>query len=162
MSFRKTPKDQIAKLVGISKEAFSKDVTKSYDSRIKNLKTLADFLMKNKDDFYKALQKDLKMNELACYNEIDEQCRIIDEAISNLSSWMKTESVSTPYLQLPGSCKLVKEPFGCVLIIAPWNYPVSLITKPLIGAIAAGCSAVIKPSEISQNVATVFGDKFKK
>lgn len=162
MSIRKTPKDQISKLINLSKDAFAQGKTKSYESRVKNLKTLADFLMKNKEDFYKALQKDLRMNELACYNEIDEQCRIIEETLSNLPSWMKAESVTTPYLQLPGSCKLVKDPLGCVLVISPWNYPVSLITKPLIGAIAAGCSVVIKPSEISAATAAVFGEKFKK
>jgi acyl-CoA reductase-like NAD-dependent aldehyde dehydrogenase len=159
---RKTSIKEITTIIQKSKDAFSKGVTKSYESRVKNLNKLKSFLIDNKQKFYSALEKDLLLNELGCYNEVDEGCRIVDEALSNLSSWMAVENVSTPLLQQPGSCHIMKEPYGTVLIIAPWNYPVSLLCKPLVGAIAAGCSVIIKPSEVSQNVACVFGENFKK
>lgn len=161
MSIRTTEINQISGIIQKATTAFQKGVTKSYESRIKNLTLLKKFLTANREKFYAALAKDLMMNELGCYNEVDEICRVVDEAVSNLSSWMAIENVATPLLQQPGSCHIYKEPMGTVLIISPWNYPVSTLCKPLVGALSAGCAVIIKPSELSQNVATVFGENFK-
>ena len=60
------------------------------------------------------------------------------------------------------TCKIVKQPAGTVLIIAPWNYPLVLCLGPLIGAIAAGCAAIVKPSEIASNSANVLTSLFPK
>ena len=64
-----------------------------------------------------------------------------------LPRWAKPERVHTPFVTRPGSSRIHREPLGLVLIIAPWNYPFRLAVAPLIGAIAAGNCAVVKPSE---------------
>jgi aldehyde dehydrogenase (NAD+) len=70
-------------------------------------------------------------------------------ACKNLNSWMQPVSVSTLFVAKPGSSHIQSEPLGVVLIISPWNYPVQLALGPLVGAIAAGNCAVIKPSEFA-------------
>ena len=69
--------------------------------------------------------------------------------ISHLASWMKPESKSLAATHLPGSAYIIPEPYGTILIISPWNYPISLLLKPLIGAISAGNTSLLKPSELS-------------
>jgi len=73
----------------------------------------------------------------------------IEHTLSKLKSWMKPKKVSTPLSNQPGHSRIVHEPLGVVLIMAPWNYPFNLTLTPLIGAIAAGNCAAIKPSEVS-------------
>ena len=73
----------------------------------------------------------------------------IEHTLSKLKGWMKPKKISTPLSNQPGHSRVVYEPLGVVLIISPWNYPVNLTLMPLIGAIAAGNCAAIKPSEVS-------------
>ncbi|HJS55758.1 MAG TPA: aldehyde dehydrogenase family protein, partial [Chitinophagaceae bacterium] len=70
-------------------------------------------------------------------------------AIKSLRAWMQPEIVETNLLNFPSSSKILKEPLGVVLIIGPWNYPFQLLINPLLGAIAAGNCAVLKPSEFA-------------
>jgi acyl-CoA reductase-like NAD-dependent aldehyde dehydrogenase len=158
---KSTDLKKIGTIVKNTTEAFEKGVTISYESRIKNLTTLQKFLKENEKNFSEALFKDLHMNDLACNVEIHEPCNTAEEAMENLSTWMKPSHPSIPLLQKPGSATIEKEPFGVVLIIAPWNYPVGLLMKPMIGAIAAGNAVIIKPSEVTENVSNVFAEKFK-
>ena len=72
---------------------------------------------------------------------------------TNLRRWMRPRSVSVPLAQQPGQASVIPEPLGCVLIIGPWNYPFSLTLQPLISALAAGNTAVLKPSEHAPAVA---------
>ena len=157
-----TKVEDIPSIVKKAHEAYSKGATKSYEKRIKNLKLVQKYLNENKDKFYKALETDLQMNELGCFAEVVEMVRIAQEAIENLHTWMAAKPVPVPLLQKPGSGCIEKEAFGVVLIIAPWNYPTSLVIKPMIGAIAAGNSVVIKPSEVTASVSNVFLETFKK
>ncbi|KAG8430433.1 hypothetical protein GDO86_020621 [Hymenochirus boettgeri] len=75
----------------------------------------------------------------------------INLAINNLNSWMKDEYVTKNLATTFDSAFIRKDPFGVVLIIGPWNYPVHLTLLPLVGAIAAGNCVIVKPSEISQH-----------
>ncbi|NXI46197.1 AL3B2 dehydrogenase, partial [Galbula dea] len=79
-----------------------------------------------------------------CKNELH-------ETLNNLSHWMKDEHVDKTLVIRQDSAFIRKDPYGVVLIIAPWNYPINLLLVPLIGAIAAGNCVVLKPSEISKN-----------
>ncbi|EDM12327.1 rCG47520 [Rattus norvegicus] len=88
---------------------------------------------------------------ILCQNEVD-------LALKNLQTWMKDESVSTNFLTKFSSAFIRKEPFGLVLIIAPWNYPLNLMIMPLVGAIAAGNCVVLKPSEMSKNTEKVLAE----
>lgn len=78
--------------------------------------------------------------------------------LKNVDLWAARRSVSTPGFLLPGSSYVQPEPLGVVLIISPWNYPIHLIIKPLLAAIAAGNAVVIKPSEVSAHCAVLIQD----
>ena len=73
----------------------------------------------------------------------------------HLSRWARAERKSSPLAIMPASSRIIKEPLGNTLIIAPWNYPVQLLLNPLVGAISAGCTAVLKPSPYVPNVSRV-------
>ena len=73
----------------------------------------------------------------------------IDHALPRLDRWMRGRRVSVPWAMWPGSGRIMPEPLGLALIIAPWNYPVQLLLSPLVGALAAGNCAVLKPSELT-------------
>lgn len=73
----------------------------------------------------------------------------IDQALGNLDKWMKPHRIRVPFVAQPGRASVVYEPLGTVLVIAPWNYPVQLVVAPLVGVLAAGNTAVVKPSELA-------------
>ena len=75
-----------------------------------------------------------------------------------LKNWSKTKQTDTPLYLFPTKSYIKKEPYGTVLIIGPFNYPVQLVFEPLIGAIAAGNTAIVKPSELTPHVAIVIRD----
>ncbi len=75
--------------------------------------------------------------------------------LKNLSKWMKPQKVSSPLMVQPGKSKILSDPLGVVLIISPWNYPVQLLLSPLVGAIAAGNCAVLKPSELTPHTSAL-------
>ncbi|MCH5284420.1 MAG: aldehyde dehydrogenase [Akkermansiaceae bacterium] len=82
----------------------------------------------------------------------------LSEASSHLKRWMKPRRVSTPLSQFPGSSRVIPEPYGVVLIISPWNYPLLLSLDPLISAIAAGNCCILKPSRQTPHVAGVMAE----
>lgn len=139
-----------------SREYFYSDITKSSSYRIEQLKKLKTSIEENEKYIYAALKEDLNksyyetfMSELALvYDEIN-------YAIKNLEDWMKPENIKTEISQMPGEVKIYKDPYGVVLIISPWNYPFQLTMVPLIGAIAAGNCAVVKPSNYSSATSKV-------
>lgn len=73
----------------------------------------------------------------------------IDHALGNLDKWTKPHRIRVPFVAQPGRASIVHEPLGTVLVIAPWNYPITLVVGPLVGALAAGNTAVVKPSELA-------------
>ena len=78
--------------------------------------------------------------------------------LRHLSGWARTKCKPTPMQMLPSRSRIVTEPLGSALIIAPWNYPFQLLINPLVGAISAGCTAVLKPSPYVPNVSRVIGE----
>lgn len=107
-------------------------------------------LVERETDFERALHSDLGKSGLESQiTEIGFLLGEIDHALSHLSKWMRPKRVSAPLMVQPASAKVVLEPLGVALIIAPWNYPLMLALSPLVGAIAAGDTAVVKPSELA-------------
>jgi len=149
-------------IVRNSRRAFQNKETIPYEARINHLNALSKMLSETKEAFYDALDKDLAMNEVGKFNEVVELQRIIDEAKESTMSWMQSSNVSVPLLQFPSSGIIKPDPYGVVLIIGAWNYPLSVMLKPMIGAIAAGNAVILKPSEISFNTSNVFQRNFKK
>jgi len=75
----------------------------------------------------------------------------IDYALQHLDGWLRPEKAHVPTKQLPGRARIHRDPLGVVLIIGPWNYPIQLVLAPLVGALAAGNAAVLKPYEVSEH-----------
>ncbi|MFC5408426.1 aldehyde dehydrogenase family protein [Larkinella bovis] len=122
----------------------------SAGERIEKLKKIQHYLLKNRDRLAAALQTDFRkpVAETAL-TEIFSTHNELKTALSNLKHWMKPHPVATP-LPLLGTSSYVRyEPKGVTLIISPWNYPFYLTIKPLISALAAGNTAILKPSELS-------------
>jgi acyl-CoA reductase-like NAD-dependent aldehyde dehydrogenase len=131
-------------------ELFNSGKTKPYAFRVESLKKLDASIRSYEPQIIKALAQDLRKSETESYlSEIAFLSEEIRFALKHLKKWMKPKRVSTPITQWPGKSYLYSEPLGSVLIIAPWNYPFQLVMSPLIGAIAAGNCAVLKPSELS-------------
>jgi aldehyde dehydrogenase (NAD+) len=118
--------------------------------RLRQLTGLLRFLSECEAEICDALATDLGKPRLEAYTAeiayLDGELRMTK---SHLERWMKPDRVSTPLVLQPGASRIYKEPLGVVLIIAPWNYPCQLAIGPLIGAIAAGNCAILKPSEIA-------------
>ncbi|XP_039696589.1 aldehyde dehydrogenase family 3 member B1-like isoform X1 [Pteropus medius] len=141
------------------REAFSSGLTRPAEFRAAQLKALGCFLRDNRQLLQQALEQDLRKS--ATESEMSEIVIIqveIDLALRNLRAWMKDEKVSKNLATQLDSAFIHKEPFGLVLIIAPWNYPLNLTLVPLVGALAAGNCVVLKPSEISQSTERVLAE----
>lgn len=127
--------------------------------RIAILKLLKKTILDYQEKIEEALWKDLhKSKEETFLTEIGLVLHEIDFHIKNVSHWAKPKKVSTPFFMLPSGSKTKADPLGIALIIAPWNYPFQLLINPLVGAISAGCCAVLKPSPDAPHLAKVMED----
>jgi len=127
---------------------FDSGETLEYDFRDKQLKRLAEAVKRNEKEIIQALHADLRKSEMEAY--MTEVSIVLDEINylrKRLEEWMSPMERDTPLAMQPSTTTMRYEPKGVVLIIAPWNYPFQLVMDPLAGAIAAGCCAVVKPSE---------------
>ena len=135
---------------------FESGATQSYQFRKEQLTKLKKAILNHSDLLQQALYTDLKKSpEEAWITETGFVLSEISNALRNLQKWMAPETVSTNLLNLPSKSYLLTEPLGVVLIIAPWNYPFQLLFTPLVGAIAAGNSIVLKPSEFAPATSAV-------
>ncbi|HPK54116.1 MAG TPA: aldehyde dehydrogenase [Smithellaceae bacterium] len=143
-------------LLKAQKEFFSSGRSRDIEFRVASLNRLKEAIKSRERDVLKAIFDDLHKNEFDAYaTEIGIVYNEINFAIKNLRAWAKTKKVRTPLFMWPAKSYVRKEPYGVVLIIAPWNYPFQLIMAPLVGAMAAGNTAILKPSEISPHTAAV-------
>ncbi|HFJ4779567.1 TPA: aldehyde dehydrogenase [Staphylococcus aureus] len=139
-----------------SKAFFNTQQTKDISFRKDQLKKLSKAIKSYESDILEALYTDLGKNKVEAYaTEIGITLKSIKNARKELKNWTKTKNVDTPLYLFPTKSYIKKEPYGTVLIIAPFNYPFQLVFEPLIGAIAAGNTAIIKPSELTPNFARV-------
>lgn len=138
----------IEKIIENQKLFYRSNKTLDVDFRIKQLEKLKRVLKENEDIILKALKKDLYKSDFEGYiTEIGILYEEINLAMKKLKKWAKRERVKTSIMYFPAKSYIYKEPYGVVLIIGPFNYPFQLVVSPLIGAIAGGNCAVIKPSE---------------
>ena len=136
------------------KEFFESGKTINVDYRIKNLKKLDDIIKKNEDKILNELKKDLGKSNFEGYvTEVGILYDDINFHIKNVKKWSSEEKRKSPIVYYPSKSYIYKEPYGVTLIIGPFNYPFQLVIAPLIGAISAGNTAIIKPSENSRNIA---------
>ena len=118
--------------------------------RRKQLGRFRDLIDQHEEKVLKALQQDLGKPSTEAFFELLALRIELNLTEKHLRSWMRPQPVKVPLSQRPGQAKVKHEPLGCVLIIGPWNYPFSLTLQPLISALAAGNTAVLKPSEHAQ------------
>lgn len=137
----------IEKIVKIQREFYNTGATKKYDFRIKALERLANVLEDYEEELKSALKSDLNKSSYESYMaEIGLTKTELHYVKTHLRSWMRHRRVRTPLHQFPAESFMISEPYGIVLIMAPWNYPLLLCLEPLIDAIAAGNCVVLKPS----------------
>ena len=137
---------------------FKSGETGSYEFRIAQLRKLRTAIDTHEEELFGALHSDLRKSpEESWVTEIGMVRAELRVAISRLKSWMKRRRVRTNLLNFPSKSYVIAEPLGVVLIIGPWNYPFQLTLNPLIGAIAAGNCALIKPSEFTPATSAVIG-----
>jgi aldehyde dehydrogenase (NAD+) len=127
------------------------------DFRLAQLAKLRDAIIANQDRIIAAVQADLGRPPFEAYFEIATLGEI-KLAIKQLKTWVKPRKVSTSIDVFPASAWVQPEPLGVALIIGPWNYPFQLLLSPLVGAIAAGNCAILKPSEHAPHTAGVVAD----
>lgn len=138
------------------KNYFLKGETLPLENRIKTLKQLKEIIKVNEDEIIKALKKDLNKSDFEAYaTEIGIVYDEINLHIKNIKKWAKREGKRSPIVHFPAKSYIYKEPYGVTLIIGPFNYPFQLIFAPLIGAISAGNTAILKPSEHTVNTALI-------
>lgn len=130
---------------------FASGKTKTISFRLEQLKKLKSYIQAHENDITTALSRDLHKAPIESHlSEIMLVVTEIDYAIKHLKQWTKANRVRTPFpLLFPGKSYIYPEPYGCALIIAPWNYPFQLTLAPLIGAISAGNCIMLKPSELA-------------
>ncbi|MEB3216780.1 MAG: aldehyde dehydrogenase [Nostocales cyanobacterium 94392] len=152
-----------AKIIHKQREFFQSGKTKDISFRIQQLKTLKQAVIDNEAAIFNALQADLNKPLVESFNaEIVLVIKEIEYAIKHLKNWTKPKTKPIPWQFIPASAKIYPEPLGVVLIIGTWNYPFQLIIVPLIGAIAAGNCAILKPSEIASHTSNLIAEIFAK
>ncbi len=138
------------------REFFATHLTLDIDYRLETLRRLRKAIVKFEKPLCDALYVDLhKSYEEAYLTEISIVLGEIDNFLKSLKRWAAPSRKSTPLKMWPSHSEILTEPLGTALIIAPWNYPVQLLLNPLVGAIGAGCTAILKPSPYTPHVAEV-------
>ena len=156
MAITNTPQERIDAILASQKEFFGTGATLSVKFRKEQLRKLAQALKEFEKPLADALWTDLhKSYQEAYLTEIGLVKAEVRESLRHVGRWARRKRVHTPLTLFPSSSFVVKEPLGCALIVSPWNYPVQLLLNPLVGAISAGCTAVLKPSPYVPNVSTV-------
>ena len=146
----------IPKIVNQQKCFFNSNCTKEVTLRINTLKKLKNVIKENEKELYKAIYTDFKKSEFETYiTEIALIYNELNDAIKNLKRWSKQKRVRTNLANFPAKSYIIPEPLGTILVISAWNYPYQIALIPVISAIAAGNTVVLKPSEIPNNTSRI-------
>jgi len=142
------------RLIRRQRDYFDSGATRSLDYRRAQLRKFHDALVVSEPALLSALHADLRKSPQEAYTaEIGFVLSEIRYALRHLPAWLRPQRRRTPLLAWPGRGWVQPEPYGVVLIIGPWNYPLQLVLSPLVGALAAGNCAVLKPSEFAPHTA---------
>ncbi|XP_039248921.2 aldehyde dehydrogenase, dimeric NADP-preferring-like isoform X1 [Styela clava] len=151
-----TETDNLTSIVDSARKSFYSGKTKSIAFRKRQLVSLVKLLDENEDEICDALYRDLGRDYFAAYLlDIHVLRAEIISMLQGIDEWLKPEHPKRDYTLMFSKAYVRKEPFGLCLILGAWNFPILLTLSPLIGAIAAGNCAVVKPSEVSPNCANV-------
>lgn len=146
--------NQYSKLLDKQHRFFRRGETRPIHLRIQYLNKLKKIIQKHEDELLKALFKDLRKSEIEAFStEVGLIYMEITHMVKHLKKWAKKKKVKSDVHTMPAKSYIQKEPYGQVLIIAPWNYPFQLLFAPFLGALAAGNTVILKPSEFAPHVA---------
>ncbi len=155
-SLTNTPLEQIDLIVKMQHDYFKSGATLPINARRKALQALQKALTEWEKPLAEALWTDLhKSYEEAYLTEFSIVMGEIRNHLKHLNRWSRPEYRCTPLKMFPSKSRIVSEPLGVSLIISPWNYPVQLLLNPLVGALSAGCTAILKPSPYVPHVSSV-------
>ena len=140
----------IPELIQNQRVFFKTEATRDYKLRKRLLRLLREEIKTNETKIYEALRKDFNKPEFEAYlSELGIVLSEINLALKNLHKWTKLKIVKPSMLNFPSQDYVISEPYGTVLVIAPWNYPFQLAIAPVVAAVAAGNTVVLKPSELT-------------
>ena len=149
----------IEKLVQEQRAYFRSGATRPVEFRKEMLRKLAAALQEYEGTINRAMKADMNKAPMEVY--MTETGIVLDEIryhLKHISSWAAKKKVPTPLAQFPATSFVSPEPYGVALIMAPWNYPIQLCLNPLVGAISAGCTAVVKPSAYAPATSAVISE----
>jgi aldehyde dehydrogenase (NAD+) len=154
-----TAVSEIAAIVGRVRDGAAAGLLDSEAARVTQLRQLKRLLEENDERISEALAADLGKSPTEAFaTETSFVIGEVEHAIEHLGRWMQPTRVRVPLTLRPGNAKVVRQPLGVVLVIAPWNYPVHLTFAPLVGVLAAGNTAVLKPSESAPASSTLIAE----
>ncbi|MEG1587157.1 MAG: aldehyde dehydrogenase family protein, partial [Bacteroidales bacterium] len=152
----KTIQERIDSVIQLQRDFFASGATKDPEMRKNQLLKLKHVIQKYEKEISEALFLDLhKSPEESFLTEIQVVLSEIDYHIKHLTRWCKPRKVPFSLFTFPGQGRIIHEPYGHVLIIAPWNYPFQLLMSPLVGAISAGNCIILKPSPLSAHTSAL-------
>jgi len=143
-------KSSAAETVDKLRQSYMSGKTRSYEWRMQQLQRLIDLLDENLEAIKEAVHKDLKKHafESVLYEATVVKTEVV-HAMKNLKTWMKPRAAPKSFMQVMDTVYLQKEPYGVVLVMGAWNYPLQLLLSPFVGALAAGNCALLKPSDLA-------------
>ncbi|MDR7078258.1 aldehyde dehydrogenase (NAD+) [Neobacillus niacini] len=155
--------ESFSDLLKRQRDFFQSGKTKDVSYRIEALTTLGNMVRSNETELMAALKKDLNKSDFDSY--ISEMGILLEEirfTLKHIKDWTQPRRVKTAFTQMGSKGYIYSEPYGVALIISPWNYPLQLAIAPLIGAIAAGNCAILKPSELTPETSKLIADLITK
>ncbi|CAH4030316.1 unnamed protein product [Pieris brassicae] len=153
----------IGEVVEKARDAFNRGITKPLEWRKKQLKSLLRMYEENYNVMIEVLQKDLRRSKTeAVLLEVEYLINDLKNTIHYLEEWAKPERPSKGLVNILDDVVVYNDPYGLVLIIGAWNYPLQLLLLPMAGAIAAGNAVVVKPSELAEASATFIAETLPK
>src|SRR5882672_2610599 len=153
---RKSMSADAAKTVATLRDTFDSGKTRPAAWRKTQLKALRQLLTEGEDEIAEAMRQDLgKAPAEGWVTEVRLVQRELTHMLGHLDAWMRPDRVHVPVVLQPARAKVVAEPLGVALVIAPWNYPIQLLLLPMASALAAGNTVVGKPSELAPATSAV-------
>ncbi|WP_439883525.1 aldehyde dehydrogenase [Pontibacter sp. MBLB2868] len=154
-----TSRVHIQQLVQKQREFFNRQGTLDLEFRKQQLNKLLQAVRQKEQQITEALYADFRKPPFESFaTEIGFIDLELKHTLRNLDKWAKPKGVKETLLNFPGKSYILPEPYGLTLLIAPWNYPFQLMMAPLIGAVAAGNCALLKPSELTPHISAVIAD----
>lgn len=141
---------------------FKSGKTHSYAFRVQQLEQMEQLIQAHETEFYEAIYADFQKSEFDTFaTELGLLLHEINILKKHLKQWMRPEKVATDLANLPGKSYIIREPLGVCLVIGAWNYPYLLSLHPVISAIAAGNTVVLKPSELPEHTSQLMARLIK-